>query len=228
MCNKACIEFGLAYLKEEDIQGKKVIEVGSYDVNGSLRSVIESLNPQSYVGVDLIEGPGVDEICPISDIVTRYGKESFDVVINTELMEHVQDWRNAISNLKNILKPEGVIILTTRSKGFGYHGYPFDFWRYEVEDMNVIFSDMSIEVIKEDPLSPGVFIKAYKPETFSEKNLEEYDLYSIIQDRRCRSISKFDISLFKMKRTLLRLISRILPARVKTIIKKTFLTELSA
>jgi len=222
VCNKACIEFGQACLKEEDIQGKKVLEVGSYDVNGSLRSDVESLNPQSYVGVDIVKGPGVDEICDINDLITRYGRESFDLVISTELMEHVRDWRNAVSNLKNILKPKGVILLTTRSKGYGYHDYPFDFWRYEVEDMTVLFSDLSIEAIERDPLSPRVFVKAHKPVTFFESNLEDYDLYSIVRGRRCRCISEFDILFFKVKRTLRLLLSRILPTPVKTIIKKVF------
>ena len=225
MCNEACIEFGQAHLKEEEIQGKEVIEVGSYDLNGSLRSDVESLNPQSYKGVDIIKGPGVDEICDINDLITRYGRESFDLVISTELMEHVRDWRNAVSNLKNILKPKGVILLTTRSKGYAYHGYPFDFWRYEVEDMKVLFADLSIEAIERDPLSPGAFVKAHKPEEFFESNLEDYDLYSIVRGKRCSSISEFDIFLFKVKRRMRLLLSRILPTPVKTIIKKVFLQE---
>lgn len=225
MCNQTCIDFGFNYLSKDDIHGKKVIEVGSYNVNGSLRAGITALGPQSYLGVDIFEGPGVDEICPVDDLVTRYGRESFDVVINTEMMEHVQDWRRAISNLKNIMTPGGVMILTTRSKGCGYHGYPYDFWRYEVEDMKVIFSDLSIEIIEEDPSSPGVLIKAYKTPTFSENALDEYDLYSIIREKRCRNASELDVNFFKAKRTLRKKIIKPIKTMGKKILGKENVTK---
>jgi SAM-dependent methyltransferase len=220
MCNKACIQFGESNLSKAEIMGKKIIEVGSLDVNGSLRGSIESLQPLSYLGVDIADGPGVDEICDINHLINRYGKESFDVVISTELLEHVWNWRNAVSNLKNILKPNGILLLTTRSKLFPYHGYPFDFWRYEVEDIEAIFSDLSIEIIERDPLAPGVFVKAHKPIDFSEKDMKDHGLYSIVRSRRCTNIHEFDILRFKAKRLPRLMLSRILPAQVKASIKR--------
>jgi len=159
MCSPACINFGKQNLSESEIKGKSVIEVGSYNVNGSLRTYITSLKPQSYLGVDISEGPGVDKICKAEDLVTMFGENSFDIVISTEMLEHVEDWRIVIHNLKMLLKENGILLITTRSKGFAYHGYPHDYWRYELEDMKQIFRDCDILFLAPDPSprAPGSF-----------------------------------------------------------------------
>jgi SAM-dependent methyltransferase len=180
MCNQACIDFGRDNLKREDIAGKKVIEIGARDVNGSLRPFVESLDPETYVGVDLEEGPGVDVICNVYDLVTKFGEKSFDVVISSEMVEHVQDWRRAFSQIKSILAPGGVVLITTRSIGFPYHDYPFDYWRYELKDMRAIFSDMKIEALEPDEISPGVLVTARKPVDFLENDLSAHALYSMV------------------------------------------------
>ncbi|TAN40745.1 MAG: class I SAM-dependent methyltransferase [Nitrospirae bacterium] len=188
MCNMACIEFGEKNLTNEDIGRKRVIEVGAYDVNGSLRPVIEVRKPAEYVGVDIAGGYGVDVVCPAEDLLERFGRESFDLVVSTEMLEHVRDWRKVISNFKGICRPGGAILITTRSRGFAYHGWPYDFWRFEPSDMEQIFADFSIEHLEKDPLMPGVFIKARKPEVFHEKGLADMELYSVITDGRVRDI----------------------------------------
>lgn len=188
MCNNACIEFGKKYLVEQWVIGKTVIEVGSLNVNGSLRSHIESLKPSKYTGVDIREGNGVDEICKIEDVLDKFGKESFDVVISTELLEHIFDWKKAINNLKSICKRGGFILITTRSYGFEKHGWPHDHWRYELYDMRYIFSDSQILRLEKDN-EFGVLMLAYKyPEPIPYGNvvLDDYLIYNINYDLRIK------------------------------------------
>ena len=196
MCNVACIVFGVKNLTQGEVQGKKVIEVGSYDVNGSLRPVVESWGAAEYVGVDIVPGPGVDVICKAENLVEKFGKQSFDVVISTELLEHVRDWKKVIANIKGICRPNGTILITTRSYGFGYHAYPHDFWRYEVEDMKQIFSDCEILGLEKDFQAPGVFVKVRKPKSFAEKDLSNYNLYSVVANKRVREIAEEDFRNF--------------------------------
>lgn len=214
MCNDACIEFARAHLGRREVQGKSVIEVGALDVNGSIRPIVEALGPRSYLGVDVQSGPGVDRTCDVDRLVLEFGRRAFDVVISTEMLEHVRDWRTAMSNLKQVLKPEGVLLITMRSRGFHFHGYPFDFWRYEVDDVEAIFSDLSIEVVAKDPLAPGVFVKAVKPVDFVETDTSNHPLYSIITGGVTVQLSESDIAWFRMRYSTRQMLGRVLTRTV--------------
>ena len=60
--------------------GKRVLEIGSLDINGAVRSYFEDCE---YLGIDLVYGKGVDLVMHGADV----GAE-FDVVISTEALEH--------------------------------------------------------------------------------------------------------------------------------------------
>jgi SAM-dependent methyltransferase len=204
MANVSCVVFAVKYLNETEVTEKRIIEVGSYDVAGSLRPIIESWKPAEYIGIDIEMGPGVDIVLEADEITKEFGKESFDVVISTEVLEHVRDWRDVISNIKNACKPNGIMVISTRSFGYGYHAYPYDFWRYELEDMKEIFSDCEILALENDSQSPGVFIKARKPTGFVERDLSDYELYSIVVKKRCRDVTDKDLRNFNLVRSLVK------------------------
>jgi SAM-dependent methyltransferase len=138
------------------------LEVGARDVNGSVRPILEALQPAKYVGVDIEEGVGVDEICDVEDLVDRFGQGTFDVVVATELMEHVVHWRAAMRQMVGVTAGGGVVVITTRSRGFPYHGYPHDHWRYEQDDMRDVFG-AAVELLEPDPEEPRGLRKRSDP-----------------------------------------------------------------
>jgi SAM-dependent methyltransferase len=199
VCNTYGIIFLAVNVNPAEVRGKKVLEVGALDVNGSIRPIFESFSPKEYVGVDLVAGKGVDIVCPAEKLLEKFKPESFDVLVSTEMIEHVNDWRTVIHNFKALIKPDGLLLLTTRSIGFPYHGFPYDFWRFEEEDIVKIFSDCSLIKLEKDP-QQGVFAKIVKPIDFVENDLSNYRLYSIITGNREKENSNPAIEAFLKRR----------------------------
>lgn len=84
----------------------RVLECGALDINGSPR---EFFVAKEYVGVDIAEGPGVDEI----SLIHQYeSSELFDTIVSTEMLEHDPHWRESLGRMVELLKPGGSLILT--------------------------------------------------------------------------------------------------------------------
>jgi SAM-dependent methyltransferase len=144
--NVGVLDFFMRNVDCGEFNGGRVLEVGSRFVNDSVRSLIERFcKPREYIGVDIEPGKYVDVVLPAKRLVGCFGPEPFDVVISTEVMEHVFDWRLIINNIKSVLKRGGFIYLTTRSRDFPYHAHPHDHWCYETSDMVGIFRDFDNE-----------------------------------------------------------------------------------
>ena len=195
MCPPGARRFVQCQLDLEDVCSRSVLEVGSCDPNAAVRSIIMPLRPARYTGADLVPGPGVDVVCSAEGLLDRFAPGSFDLVISTEVLEHVRDWRRMVHNLKTVLREHAMLIVTTRSPGFEFHGFPLDFWRFEPEDISEIFGDLEIETIERDPDDPpGVFFRARRPAGFTERDLDGYSLYSVVRRRRARSLTRFDVA----------------------------------
>jgi SAM-dependent methyltransferase len=177
--HQSILEFLSSNISREEVFAKSVLEAGSLNVNGSPREVVSRHSPSMYIGVDCWFGKDVDIVCNVESIESVFGKEEFDVVISTEMLEHVENWRAVVSQLKRVTKIGGLLIVTTRSPGFPYHPYPIDKWRYTVNHMRRIFSDMDIKKLQDDPMAPGVFVKVQKPSTFIESDLWQVSVSNV-------------------------------------------------
>lgn len=71
--------------------------------------------------------------------------ESFEVVVCSEMLEHADDPPKVISEIERVLKPGGLVVLTTR---FAYpvHDAPNDYWRFTPYGLRKLFS--AFEVIE--------------------------------------------------------------------------------
>ena len=182
MCSVSVIDFFIEWSKPDDYVGKRVLEVGSKYVNGSVRPLIERFfRPKEYIGVDTEPGKCVDLVLQAERLVEHFGEETFDTVITTEMLEHVKDWRRVVNELKIVLKKNGCLFLTTRSPGFPYHAHPVDFWRFTPSDMERIFCDFEIVTLVPDMLEPGVFVQARKPVSWKPADLSSLEVYSMVQ-----------------------------------------------
>lgn len=178
MCNLAAGDFGVFCLTKKIVFEKRILEVGACNINGSIKPHVMTLNPTYYHGVDIQKGQYVDEVIDANNLIEHFGVDSFDVILTTEMMEHIENWRNVINNLKGVCRANGYILITTRSRGFGYHGYPHDYWRYEESDMRKIFADFDILEVGIDP-EWGILIFVKKPINWIPIDLSTIELYDI-------------------------------------------------
>lgn len=97
--------------------GKRVIEIGSWDVNGSVRSHFSNCD---YIGVDIAEGNGVDLVCPGQDV--KLPDQSVDVAVSCECFEHNPQWKETFINMCRMLKPGGLCLMSCATSGRREHG----------------------------------------------------------------------------------------------------------
>jgi len=101
------------------------------------RAQIERLN-FTYFSADTQAQPGttldavwaVDEPVPaaLADLSNSNAHTGFDLILCTEVLEHVLDWPAAWANLHRLLAPGGRLIITCPHV-YPLHEEPYDFWR---------------------------------------------------------------------------------------------------
>ena len=103
-----------------------VIDIGSLDVNGSLREVAPK--EFKFTGIDMEPGKGVDIV--VDDPYTLpFESASVDVVTCSSCFEHSEMFWLLFLEILRILKPTGLLYLNVPSNG-DVHRYPVDCWRF--------------------------------------------------------------------------------------------------
>ena len=103
-----------------------VVELGSQNVNGSLRDHCPA--GARYVGMDMAPANGVDlvvtpgEPFPLAD-------ESVDVAVTSSAFEHDVCFWETFLDLVRLLRPGGLLYVNAPSN-HAFHRYPVDCWRF--------------------------------------------------------------------------------------------------
>jgi SAM-dependent methyltransferase len=107
------------------------------DVGSGIKPYAPFFEPyvESYVGVD-IGNPAADlegsaEALPVDD-------GSFDLVLSTQVLEHVADPNQAVREFHRVASPGGRVLASTHGVQV-YHPSPTDYWRWTHAGLELMF-----------------------------------------------------------------------------------------
>ena len=110
----------------------------------------------NHLVLDIAPAPSVDVVgdarrMPFSDA-------SMDIVLITQVLEHVSEPIAVISEIRRVLKPGGTLLLSVPSI-FPQHGSPGDYWRYMPQGLQWILRDFHhVTVQGEAGTVPSIFL----------------------------------------------------------------------
>jgi SAM-dependent methyltransferase len=105
---------------------KSILEIGSLDVNGTVRD----FQPEGskWTGVDLEEGAGVDLVI-LPGAALPFPDKSFDLTMASSVFEHDAAFWVTLEEMVRVTKDDGVIYINAPSNGV-VHRYPIDCFRF--------------------------------------------------------------------------------------------------
>lgn len=120
-----------------------VVDIGSYDVNGSYKPFFDRPGWR-YRGVDLAAGPNVDVVLT-SPYRLPFPSYSVDVVVSGQAFEHVEYFWLTWLEMARVLKPGGHILLLAPSRG-PEHRFPQDCWRFYPDSYRALANYAALEL----------------------------------------------------------------------------------
>ncbi len=105
---------------------RTVVELGSQNVNGSIRDHCPAA--VHYIGLDMAQGDGVDVVVDPGQPLPL-AAASVDAVVTSSAFEHDTCFWDTFLELVRILRPGGLLYVNVPSNG-GFHRHPLDCWRF--------------------------------------------------------------------------------------------------
>ena len=122
-----------------------IIDVGSYDVNGSYRPLFSQPNWR-YIGADLVAGPNVDVVLT-SPYRLPFASHSADIIVSGQAFEHMEFFWLTWLDMVRVLKLDGLIFLIAPSRG-PEHRHPVDCWRFYPDGFTALARYGALELLE--------------------------------------------------------------------------------
>ena len=90
---------------------------------------------------------------------------SFDHILCLNVLEHIYNYQNVLSESHRVLKSGGTMIHFTPFL-YKEHGCPHDYFRYSKSALKRMYQDAGFEVVKVEPVVYGVFKCVYQYTNF--------------------------------------------------------------
>lgn len=107
---------------------------------------------QLYIGIDknpkAADVVGVAEALPVRNAI-------FDVVLCTQVLEHVEQPQKALNEMKRVLRTNGLLILSTHGFWIEEHE-PTDYWRWTFQGLTKILDECRFKIIETMSMEPVV------------------------------------------------------------------------
>lgn len=102
-----------------------------------------------YVGNDVAPRPGIESVSPIESL--DLPSDSFDIVLCTQVLEHVRHPHRALEEMTRVLRPDGHLLLSTHGV-YPHHPDPGDYWRWTQQGFEAMFEDVDrLELVELQP-----------------------------------------------------------------------------
>lgn len=101
----------------EHFKNKKVLDVGSQDINGNNNYLFEDCD---ILGIDLGSGDNVGLVCHGADL--DHEDESYETIISTEAFEHDSRFEDSLKNILRMLRSGGLFLFSCAGVGRPEHG----------------------------------------------------------------------------------------------------------
>lgn len=116
-------------------------------------------NTSSYIGID-IENDSHNHFnesidCYYNGETLPFNNESFDIVFASEVLEHVPNIYQSMTEIKRVLKENGIILLTIPFS-FPEHEMPFDYRRFTKNGILELLKEFEFEIINEKSLGTHI------------------------------------------------------------------------